>query len=172
MNQEYFGDSYDIVKRFFVENLIKMNYSVVVDPRFTDEWNEAKLKEYYKLLKAKPVHNKSRKKSALLVDPDTGVARKKKTKRHITVDYLVEQLEHHDIVFSFDQSFSWSKYSLKEMREKLVLLKKSRCFGFYYDSHARFLFAAKNLKPLKEVYKQLRSSGLPAHRFIGKNIGN
>lgn len=35
MNRKFFGDSYDIVKRFFCVELAALGYSVEVEPMFT-----------------------------------------------------------------------------------------------------------------------------------------
>ena len=38
MKLDWFGDSYDIVKRFFVEVLSGLGYAVYVDPMPTGDW--------------------------------------------------------------------------------------------------------------------------------------
>lgn len=76
MNPQWFGDSFDIVKRFFVENLNEIGYRVVVDPMLTGEWNGLEHK-FYKFLKAYPLNEKNNTKSALLLDPDTGLVERK-----------------------------------------------------------------------------------------------
>ncbi len=164
MNPQWFGDSFDIVKRFFVENLNEIGYHVVVDPMLTGEWDGLEHK-FYEFLKAHPLNVKSNKKTALLLDPDTGVGIKK-TKQHVTIKCIAEQLSKHDVVFSFDQSFSRGGNATEKITEKLMLLKETGNYGFYYDSHARFLFAAKSIEILKEVEQQLLSSGLPASRLF------
>lgn len=164
MNPQWFGDSFDIVKRFFVENLNEIGYHVVVDPMLTGEWNGLENK-FYKLLKASPLSKNIKTKSALLLDPDTGVGRKR-TKQHVTIKCIVNQLSKYDIVFSFDQSFSRAGSATEKMNEKLMHLKKTGNYGFYYDSHARFLFTAKSKETLKEFEQQLLSSGLPKSRLL------
>lgn len=164
MNPQWFGDSFDIVKRFFVENLKEIGYRVVVDPMLTGEWNGLE-HGFYRFLKAYPLTEKSSSKSALLLDPDTGIG-KKKSKQHATIKCIADHLLHHDIVFSFDQSFSRGGSASGKIREKLVLLQKTGNYGFYYDSHARFLFAAKSIRALSEVEQRLLASGLPANRLV------
>ncbi len=66
MNPEWFGDSFDIVKRFFVENLNKIGYHVVVDPMFTGEWNGLEHK-FYKFIEAYPLNKKSNNKSTVKI---------------------------------------------------------------------------------------------------------
>ena len=164
MNPQWFGDSFDIVKRFFVENLNAIGYHVVVDPMLTGEWNGLE-HEFYQFLKAYPLSEKIGSKSALLLDPDTGVGRKK-SKQHVTIKCIADQLLLHDIVFSFDQSFPRGGNAKDKIIEKLMLLQETGNHGFYYDSHARFLFVAKSIKFLEEVEQQLLASGLPAGRLL------
>lgn len=166
MNPQWFGDSFDIVKRFFVENLREIGYHVTVDPMLTGEWNGLE-KRFYKFLKADPLRAKSTNigKSALLLDPDTGVG-KRKTKRHVTINCIAEKLNNYDVVFSFDQSFSRGGDSAYKIREKLTMLKETGNHGLYFDSHARFLFASKYTKNLREIEKQILSTGLPKSRLF------
>jgi hypothetical protein len=164
MNPQWFGDSFDIVKRYFVENLRAIGYHVVVDPMFMGEWNRLEQK-FYHLLGASPLGESSSNKSALLLDPDIGIG-KKKTKQHVTIEVIASHLRNYEVVFSFDQSFSRAGSATEKIREKLGRLKETGNFGFYYDSHARFLFAANALENLNEVEQQLLSSGLPASRLL------
>jgi len=163
LNPLWFGDSFDIVKRFFIENLNAIGYHVIVDPMLTGEWHE--VEQFYKFLKADPLSKESTSKSALLLDPDTGIGGKK-SKRHVTIKCIAKQLLKYDVVFSFDQSFSRGKNSKAEIAEKLKLLQETGNNGFYYDSHARFLFASKSIEKLREVEQQLLTSGLPASRLM------
>ena len=164
MNPQYFGDSFDIVKRFFIENLNAIGYHVIVDPMLTGGWNGME-HCFYRFLKAYPLSEQSSTKSALLLDPDTGIG-KKKSKKHVTMKYIAEQLLKYDVVFSFDQSFTRGGNPVVEITEKLRSLQETGNHGFYYDSHARFLFASKSPKKLGEVEKQLLASGLPASRIV------
>jgi hypothetical protein len=164
MNPQWFGDSFDIVKRFFVENLNEIGYHVVVDPMLTGEWNGVE-HDFYKFLKAYPLTDKFIGKTALLLDPDTGIG-KKKTHQHVTINCIVEQLSKHELVFSFDQSFSRGGSAIEKMQEKLSLLSETGNCGFYYDSHARFLFAAKSIESLNQLEQKLLHSGLPSSRLI------
>jgi len=164
MNPKWFGDSFDIVKRFFIEQLNAAGFHVLVDPMLTGEWNGVET-DFYRFLKASPLTEKSIKKSVLFLDPDTGVGRKK-TKQHITIKEIADHLQFHEVVFSFDQSFSRVGSTTQKIQEKLKLLKKTGNYGFYYDSHARFLFAAKSSETLYEVEQQILSSGLPSKRIV------
>lgn len=79
---------------------------------------------------------------------------------------IIEELKQYDLVFSFDQSFSWNKIANVQMNEKLKNLSDKGLFGFYYDSHARFLFAGKFRNDMEIVISAILSSGLPKRRLI------
>jgi hypothetical protein len=166
MNPDFLGDSFDIVKRFFIENIKSLGYQVFVDPMFTGEWTGLD-RQFYKLVGAVPLGNfvKTGGRTALLLDPDTGI-REKRSKGHITMDILVRHLQQHEIVFSFDQSFSRAGEPIVEIKRKLNTLQSLGAVGFYYDSHARFLFAAKSREALMEIEQKLLDTGLPERRFI------
>lgn len=169
MNSQWFGDSYDIVKRYFIGILKEIGYQVVVDPNMlTGEWNELEQKFYY-FLGAAPTSDSTSHKSALLLDPDTGIGRKE-TQQHVTIKFIASCLQKHEIVFTFDQSFSRADSKPRIMEEKMIekldLLKKTGNFGFYYNSHAKFLFAASSLERLNTVEQKLLSSGLPKSRLL------
>jgi hypothetical protein len=164
MNPKWFGDSFDIVKRFFIEQLCSMDYHVSINPMLTGDWSGLE-SDFYRLLKVPPINADFKKKSALFLDPDTGIG-KRKTKKHITVEILVSHLKNYDMVFSFDQSFSFSSGVKELMTEKLNLVRETGNHAFYYDSHARFLFAAKSIALLDEIEKTFLSTGLPKNRFF------
>jgi len=164
LNPQWFGDSFDIVKRYFVENLKQIGYHVIVDPMFTGKWNGDK-NRFYHFLGASALGQMYDGKTALLLDPDTGIG-KKETKRHVTINTIASHLKTHEIVFSFDQSFSRVGSAADKMKEKLSELEATGNVGFYYDSHARFLFAANTVTNLNAVEQQLILSGLPENRLL------
>lgn len=170
MNPDWFGDSFDIVKRFFVSVLRCAGYSVYVDPMFTGNW-ESLEKHFLAFIGASTLsHNSHRKyKSALLLDPDIGIG-KKPSAQHITIETIAQNLAHHDVVFSFDQSFSRTRTPLEQMKEKLEALAIYGVHGFYYDSHARFLFAAKSRDAIDDVRKVLLAAGLPRKRLVNGGV--
>lgn len=165
MNPQWFGDSFDIVKRFFVDNLKEIGYTVYVNPMLTGEWI-GKEKSFYKFLNVHHQESMSNSsKNALLLDPDTGIG-SKRSKRHTTIQDIVDLLDEYEIVFSFDQSFSRNAPASEALSRKLKLLKSKGGQGFYYDSHARFLFAAKQASSLQELKEQLVGVGLPRERLV------
>lgn len=166
MNPAYFGDSYDLVKRFFCGELRRLGYSVVVNPMLTGSWSGSE-QQFYRLIGALPDMPPRERTSpcALFLDPDTGV-HQKASKKHISLHQLVLATSSHALVFSFDQSFSRQAKPGVAMREKLAAIEAEGCHGMYYDSHARFLFAAAQEEPLHELRTHLVSLGLPTSRLL------
>jgi hypothetical protein len=73
MNPNWFGDSYDIVKRFFLDVLRSLGYAVYVDPMPSGDWTSIE-PEFLKFLGAQHLREAERSRdSALLLDPDTGI---------------------------------------------------------------------------------------------------
>lgn len=165
MNPEWFGDSYDIVKRFFASSLLDLNYDVYIDPMITGEWG-GDLDTLYDFLKMRPLSEYRDSDSALFLDPDTGIGRSNSSK-HTTISKIVEHLATHKIVFSFDMSFSRGSEPLAQMGKKLKTLVDHGAFGFYFDSHARFLFASNDEQRLASLQRHLKYIGLPESRFVG-----
>jgi hypothetical protein len=168
MNQEYFGDSYDLVKRFFIKVLKSENYAVYVDPMFTG--NHAEMdSNYYLLIGAEPMPAEcpGSGKMALFVDPDTGIGEITK-KTHIKVQNLVCRLKSYTLVMVYDHSFSRSKSSIQQMRQKLSNFSRQGASGFFFDSHARFFFGSldKNKKHLEKYRCKLLQMGIPENRLI------
>ena len=168
LNPKWFGDSYDIVKKFFVDILKNSGYEVYMDPMFTGSWGGEK-QNFIKFVGAKFVDEfkNTNEKSALFIDPDTGIG-KKSSSKHVTVNSISRKLEKYEIVFSFDQSFSYGKSPKEQMQEKLSELILQGGTGFYYDSHARFLFASKNMSTINEIKETLLEIGLPSTRLYIK----
>jgi len=168
MNLQYLGDSFDIVKRFLCGALATLGYEVFIDPMFTDVWG-AHEPAFYRFLGVKNVceHSSAIVPSALFLDPDTGV-RETSGPKHTSFDRIAAELEHYAVVFSFDQSFPrQADPKTKTMiQEKLAALTLRDCHGLYYDSHARFLFAARDAQRIQQLRQGLSEAGLPLFRLI------
>ena len=165
MNPLYLGDSYDLVKRFWCRELSNLGYAVAVDPMFTGEWNgrEQSFLDLIGAETAKPTRVHASK-SALFLDPDTGVNSKGGPK-HVSYERLASEAKRHDLVFSFDQSFSRQHDAATVMDSKLTALHALGCHVMYYDSHARFLFAATDQERLDELHAGVVALGLPTTRI-------
>ncbi|MCG5526834.1 MULTISPECIES: hypothetical protein [Halorhodospira] len=167
MNPDYFGDSYDIVKKFFVERLHGIGYKVYADPMLTGEWEDdgAAFLKFIGVKHAEDAPEDGRG-IALFIDPDTGVNEKGSIK-HCPIGYAADQAGKFSIVFAFDQSFSRAHETASKMQEKLAQLRDMGVNGFYYHSHAPFLFAARDLSHLSQARESFIKSGIPKKRFIG-----
>ncbi len=165
MNPDYFGDSYDIVKRFFCAELRALGYSVAVEPMFTGLWEGADL-QFLRFIGAPLLGEQPQSgRTAVLFDPDTGVHRTA-SRKHISVVQLAKATALSSLVFSFDQSFSRQHDSSVAMREKLAALQALGCHAMYYDSHARFLFASAAEPTMHELRAHLVSLGMPPSRLL------
>jgi hypothetical protein len=164
MNQTGFGDSFDIVKRFFIETVKGNGYSVYADPMFTGAWRSET--DFFRFIGAQKVNGAAVvKPSALFVDPDAGIGNRP-SKRHTTIPALVEKLRDHDLVFAFDQAFSRAFRGRAQMLRKLDTLERLQAHGFYYDAHARFLFCSRSPAHLRSMKRALVRTGLPDSRIV------
>jgi hypothetical protein len=170
MNPAFFGDSFDLVKRFFVQELSTLGYRVVADLMLTGEWGGNE-REFYRLVGVEPHTSlpESSTQTALFLDPDTGISRKDGP-RHVSFGRIAQEAQRHALIFSFDQSFSRQAKPEAIMREKLMALEALGCYGMYYNSHARFLFASAQRQRLHELRMHLLSLGLPAFRLLETGI--
>ena len=170
MNPKYFGDSYDIVKRFFCAELRALGYVVLARAMFTGEWNgdQAAFLRFVGA-SADVEHSEPPGSTALFFDPDTGV-HEKAGQRHVSLAQVAQSTTHHALVFAFDQSFSRQHDSGNAMRHKLQSMRELGCHAMYYDSHARFLFASKTAQPLSQLRTHLVSLGLPPARFVANSV--
>ena len=169
MNPLYVGDSYDLVKRFFSQELGKLGYEVAVDPRFTGEWSGQEA-SFFRLIGAKHVKDlvTPNARRALLMDPDTGINEAGGTK-HVSFDQIRKAADEYEMVFVFDQSFSRQHDPSAVMAKKHDELTKIGLHAMYYDSHARFAFASKNGAEIDELHRHLLGIGLPEFRLVLAN---
>ncbi len=169
MNPDFLGDSYDLVKRFFCHELTALGYVVDTDPMFTGTWNEREQEDFYRLIGAvrRELSLHVPDQSALFLDPDTGI-NTKGGRQHVSFDGLAQAASAFAIVFAFDQSFSRQTQAVQVqvMKRKLAELEGRDCHAMYYNSHARFLFASKQKRCLRELRVHLLSLGLPPERLL------
>ena len=163
MNPKYFGDSYDIVKRFFCTELSVLGYSMEIDPMLTGPWDDTKT-SFYRFICANPTRAEGTR-TAIFFDPDTGVSQRASA-QHLSLERLAQATQRYGLAFSFDQSFSRQYSPADIMQQKFAALRSLGAFGMYYDSHARFLFAASSLEPLTRLRDHLVALGLPESRLL------
>jgi len=166
MNPAFLGDSYDIVKRFFVRELQSMNYAVEIDPMFTGDW-AGREGDFRRLLGVgAPVSPSVRStRRALFLDPDTGV-NERGGKQHVALARMALEVQAWELVFAFDQSFSRQAQPIDVMKRKMTLLSEAGARSMYYDSHAKFLFASSRGELLQDLVGHLVQVGVPRLRFV------
>jgi hypothetical protein len=166
MNPSYFGDSYDIVKRFFCAELNSLGYAVLAHPIFTGEWN-GNHRAFLRFVGVSEFVQSpsSSARTALFFDPDTGV-HQRASRKHVSLAQVADAAAHHALAFAFDQSFSRQHDSAHAMQRKLSSLRELGCCAMYYDSHARFLFVSRAAEVLAQLRGHLLSLGLPSSRFV------
>jgi hypothetical protein len=171
MKRAFLGDSYDAVKRMWQEMLADWA-PLYAAPRFIPD----DLQQEFTLFTKIPILlEKQSHPFAILNDPDTGIRlpeeqNQQEGRTHITIETIVDQLRRGArCVITFDQSdYRHSNLSLGEQHQmKLRFLVRKGCHGFYYASHAPFLFAVPNAITLRQLQKILRDAGLPKNRMEG-----
>jgi hypothetical protein len=167
VNRNFYGDSYDIVKRFFCTEIAFLGYSVRIEPMLSGESDETEESAFYRFIGSKPWMEGSPVAipGALFLDPDTGV-RSKDGEKHVSFKRIAEETKKFQLVFAFDQSFSRQAETKKVISEKIAELGKLDCCAMYYNSHARFLFASADRQRLCGLRDHLIELGLPAGRLI------
>jgi hypothetical protein len=126
MNPTFLGDSYDLVKRFFVLELQSLGYVVEIDPMFTGSWM-GRENEFYRLVgMATDVLPKVKAtRSSLFLDPDTGL-NERGGKQHASLARIARETQEQDLVFAFDQSFSRQARAVEIMKKKMKVAEESK----------------------------------------------
>jgi len=167
MNSKWLGDSLDLTKRVLLGAIAETGLKVFADPMITDIDGSIS-NDYYKLIKANPILPKGiiPPGCCLFLDPDTGIS-ERKSKSHVTFSEIKENCSlGYDLIVVFDQSFSRSSKKNEMIINKLNKLRTLGISGFYYDSHANFLFATSKPEILKNIKNKLREIGIPLERIV------
>jgi hypothetical protein len=111
---------------------------------------------------------------SLINDPDTGIrlpteANQREGRTHITISTIISQLEElrPKCIITFDQSnYRRSGYSPEQQRRvKLKELRMRLKYGFYYRSHAPFLFTFNDQDDMQHVRAILVDAGIPTDKI-------
>jgi hypothetical protein len=157
MRDIYLGDSYDLVKRFWVENLRS------VAPRFAHpSFIKEGIRDRYTTLTRIPILNLDVLPSVpfgIFLDPHTGIplpneSSQGKTVSHATLPFMVEMngKYHPSYMICFDQSYH-RRHALSadgQREAKRDFLRERGIASFYYISHASFLFMAEKKRHLMQ----------------------
>jgi len=168
MKQEFLGDSYDVVKRFWAENLSSIA-PIYADGRFVPK----EIRDRYTRMTRIPIFLDSVPHPfAIFLDPCTGIPRstntvRRPTRKYAPLPFITEVIakDHPEFLVCFDQSFGFNDSKELRMEEKRRALISSGLYAFYYASHANFLFVSESSEIIASIRKQLLSLGIPGERL-------
>ena len=186
MRLEYFGDSYDIVKRALLEWFYTARAVAYTQPLFTEDASLSQATAFARFLGARlvqPVHGSHRGGVArqpstaarglgnLLVDPDIGVVLPqpgKSVKRtHLSVAALQVLCAANpgNVIMSFDQALR-REAPEESLRSKVVWLAEGGTAALAFRSHASFIFCSSSSGRVDDVARLLLEAGLPESRLV------
>lgn len=172
MNKEYLGDSYDLVKRFWSENLRSVA-QLYACPKFVPQT----IQPDYTTLTSIPILNPDRlpeRPFGIMLDPHTGIplpveGSADASASHVSLSYILQINEKFRPLYMicFDQSYhrSHELCKAKQLEQKREFLRGRGIGSFYYNSHAPFLFMAEDEENLRAVRSRLLSRGIPERRL-------
>lgn len=185
MKLQYFGDSYDIVKKSMIAWLSEFE-PWVTHPMFTEDFKPEVAAAFSRLL-GTPLLSETvltpqtdragyfsscRTAGNLFLDPDTGVCleplRGSKSVRYVFGAELVEWsgLRPSALTLIFDQSYSRGSQN-EGIQKKLAYFAAANVYGFAYSSHATFLLLGADSELIKRARERLLEvSGLPESRLV------
>jgi hypothetical protein len=184
MREHYFGDSYDIVKRFLLQSLAPAKEWAVL-PMFTHEVSPNFVPEYETFLQARVASADLLTASAdrtsyfaasalgkhVFLDPDTGIRleplRRSNAASYVLASEVVELCVHDPerLVVVFDQSLprSGTKYAICK---KLAYFHQKGLSGFAYVSHSCFVVLSAGAAGCSAARANLIATGLPSDRIL------
>jgi hypothetical protein len=185
MKLQFFGDSYDIVKKSLIEWLAEFG-SWSAHPMFTERVTPDEAASFSRFLGAPLLSDEAltpetrraeyfalcRTAINLFLDPDTGVrllpCQGLKSVNYVFGQELVEwsRARPRALTLVFDQSFSRGR-QIEDIQKKLAFFESHRVHGFAYSSHAPFLLLSADLELARRARERLlQVSGLPARRLV------
>jgi hypothetical protein len=170
MLEKHLGDSYDLVKRVWAENLGSIA-PMYAHPRFIP----ARIREKFIAVTLIPILDLAacpQQPYGLFLDPHTGIpleAAAKTTISHASLAFIIEVKKSlaPAYMICFDQSCH-RKHELdvsEQRAQKRSFLQKHGISSFYYVSHAPFLFMASKAATLADLRQRLLEVGIPQERF-------
>jgi hypothetical protein len=170
VNRKFLGDSFDAVKRLW-QSVLAGWAPLYAEPRFVpaDVRREFTRLTLIPMLMSVPPAPYS-----ILNDPDTGIRlpgedNQAEGRGHISLPTICNQISSGGarVVVTFDMSnYRQSRCCLaSQRRSKLSCLRDAGISGFYYVSHAPFLFACPDQQVVKSLQDRLLEFGIPIERF-------
>jgi hypothetical protein len=181
---QYFGDSYDVVKRFLLKTLSPVA-SWVAFPMFTHPVTRADVEAFESFLGVRVVASGPFDKDTdrakhfvtlsehhhVFLDPDTGI-KLRPTRAKNAANYIfapeIESLCQSDIerlLLVFDQSVGRGSERM-HVTKKLSYFTEKGISAFAYMSHACFMVLSASPTRCKEAKEKILSSGMPAERLL------
>jgi hypothetical protein len=185
LKTQFFGDSYDVVKRFLLQSLAP-NAEWAAFPMFTHDVTASELTAYEAFLGLRVVSplaltastDRADHLSALagyrfiFLDPDTGISIKlRKGERSVKYVFASEVValclqDVERLLLVFDQSVPRGGEH-KAIADKLAYFRERRIAGFAYLSHACFVVLSASASVCEMARANLISCHLPTSRLIG-----
>ena len=189
MKLQFFGDSYDIVKKSLISWLGEFG-SWSAHPMFTEPTTPAQAALFARFLGTRLISTETltqntdratyfmscRGAGNLFLDPDTGVRleprRGLKSINYVFGPELValSQARPTALTLVFDQSFSRGSQTPR-IQEKLAFFASHGVHGFAYSSHAPFLILSLESELAVRAHgRLLEVSGLPSSRLVKMGV--
>ena len=187
MRIQFFGDSYDVVKRFLLRS-VAPEAEWAAFPMFSHGVTPEELKAFEAFLGVQVVspaplsattdraqHLAARAKHRhIYLDPDTGIKLISSNNRADSAKYIFApelvslcQENPERLLLVFDQSVPHgTKQTAKAMEKKLAHFRDAGIHGFAYLSHACFVVLSASKSTCSTAKANLLASGLPSSRLI------
>jgi len=168
MQEQYLGDSFDILKRFWVD-LLSPAATMLAHARFIPE----DLRPRFTQLTGSPIYDPSDTMTSaysLLLDPHTGIPLPDAVNQdlrvsHAPIDFIASLFDdpHLSFVVCYDQTaLRKADLSLADQLDaKRTQLLTHGILSFYYMSHAPFLFASRSRETLNSIRECMIDAGIP-----------
>ena len=196
MRMDYFGDSYDIIKKFIVKS-IAPNADWITLPMFTDEVSSKDIKSIEQFLHVRIIskinltNTPDREKyfadaanhRHIFIDPDIGISIKKHYGA-ISINYvfgpeLVTLCNQNPerLLLVFDQSIQRGNVAKvdQSVEKKLTYFREQNISCFAYKSHACFMVLSLSSSVCKKAYDNLLNTDLPRSkltRFTSEQVSD
>ncbi len=170
MRRKHLGDSYDALKRLWQELLADWAPLYATQTFIPIDLQQ----EFMQLTKIPMLPDDPPSIYSILNDPDTGIRlpgeeNQTEGRIHISIKTIINQLRESgaQCVITYDQSnYRNIGMKLEEQRKvKIGRIVSEGFHGFYYVSHAPFLFAVPNTDALSQIQTILKNAGIPEKRF-------
>jgi hypothetical protein len=181
---QYFGDSFDVVKRFLLANLVP-EASWVTLPMFTHSVTDTEVRALERFLGVEvvthvPIENSTDRGTYfstasnhrhVFLDPDTGIklkpVRGKNSAKYVFAHEIEQlcQMQSERLLLVFDQSVGRGSEKA-HVSNKISYFAEMKISAFAYLSHACFMVLSSNAGLTQQARARLLSSGLPMERLV------